>query len=132
MDDRQIAEWLTTEAPPEGPSFDDDEPGATRPREPPAKAAQAHCARPAALRNRRGLLGSVGLDALDAFEGHDPRIRELIDAVGRGIRRRPLAAVVLGVGIGFVIGGALSFRAGRILLAAGARGAARGLLKQLL
>ena len=129
MDDRPIAEWLTTDAPPEGPSFDDEEPGATGLREPPPKAARAQCARPAALRNRRRLPASLGLDA---FEGHDARIRELIDAVGRGIRRRPLAAVVVGLGIGFVIGGALSFRAGRILLAAGARGAARGLLKQLL
>jgi hypothetical protein len=86
-------------------------------------------ARSASLRNRRRIPDAFGLDA---FEGHDARVRELIAAVRRNIRRRPLAALVVGVGIGFVIGGALSFRAGRALLAAGARHAARELLKRVL
>ena len=66
------------------------------------------------------------------LEGQEARILELILAMARRIRRRPLAAWPIGAAAGFVIGGALSFRVGRILLAAGARHVARELLKQLL
>jgi ElaB/YqjD/DUF883 family membrane-anchored ribosome-binding protein len=66
------------------------------------------------------------------FEQQQAHILELIEAVARRIRRRPLAALVVGAGVGFVIGGALSCRMGRLLLAAGARHVTRELLKQLL
>jgi hypothetical protein len=66
------------------------------------------------------------------FEGWQAHVLELIAAVTRRIRRRPLAALAVGVGVGFVIGGALSFRTGRLLLAAGTRHVTRELLKQLL
>jgi hypothetical protein len=74
----------------------------------------------------------VRLPAVLGLEGQEARILELLEAIGRRIRRRPLPALAVGVGIGFVVGGALSFRAGRLLLAAGARRAGRELLKQLL
>ena len=66
------------------------------------------------------------------FERQQAHVLELIEAVARRIRRRPLAALVVGAGFGFVIGGALSCRMGRLLLAAGARHVTRELLKQLL
>jgi hypothetical protein len=50
----------------------------------------------------------------------------------RRVRQRPLAAVVAAVGVGFVIGGALSFRAGRVALGTVGRQVARELLKQVL
>jgi hypothetical protein len=129
MNDRRIAEWLTMDPPPERPSFDEEDEGVGEAGEPSSPPVEPPSRRPAALRNRRRASTALGFDA---FEGHDARILDLIAALGRRIRRRPLAAIAVGVGIGFVIGGALSFRAGRILLAAGARGAARELLKQVL
>jgi hypothetical protein len=129
MDDRRIAEWLTMDPPPERLSFDEEDDGAIEVDEPSSRPAQPPAPRPAALRNRRRASAALGLDA---FEGHEGRILGLIEAVGRRIRRRPLASIAVGVGIGFVVGGALSFRAGRILLAAGARRAARELLKKVL
>ncbi len=127
MDNRQLAEWLIDDAPPERPPLGDEGEDADDRSGSVAEAVEGPSARPAALRSSRRTSG-----ALDLFEGHDGRILELIDAIGRRIRRRPLAALAVGVGIGFVVGGAMSFRAGRILLAAGMRRAARELLKQLL
>jgi hypothetical protein len=129
MNDRRIAEWLTMDPPPERPSFDEEDAGAPGAGERSSSPVEPPAPRPAALRNRRRASTVLGLDA---FEGHDARILDLIDAIGRRIRRRPLASIAVGVGLGFLIGGALSFRAGRILLAAGARRAARELLKQVL
>ncbi len=114
MNDEGMAEWLV----------DDPDPGedAGAPEGRPADEA----ARPTVVPAWRRLPAVVGL------EGQEARIVELVRAIGRRIRRRPLAALAVGVAAGFAIGGALSFRAGRILLAAGARHVARDLLKQLL
>lgn len=118
MDDRRIAEWLSVDHPlGEGDeaefeaSGEDQEEAAVRPRS--RSIAQ-------------------GRSAMVGFEGQSAYLVQLIEAVARRIRRRPLAALAVGAGIGFVIGGALSFRTGRLLLAAGARHVVRDLLKQLL
>jgi ElaB/YqjD/DUF883 family membrane-anchored ribosome-binding protein len=66
------------------------------------------------------------------LEGPAARVSALARATARRIRARPLASFAIAVGIGFVVGGALSFRAGRIALAAAARHVARELLKQVL
>jgi hypothetical protein len=57
---------------------------------------------------------------------------EIGRALLRRVRQRPFGAVVAAVSAGFVIGGALSFRAGRIALGTVARQVARELLKQVL
>jgi hypothetical protein len=59
-------------------------------------------------------------------------LSEIAQAVMANIRRRPLASILFAVGVGFVVGGALSFRAGRLALAAAARHLGRELLKQTL
>ena len=69
---------------------------------------------------------------LGVFGGPEARILELVTELGRRIRRRPLTALAVAAGAGFVVGGALTFKAGRLLLAAGARHVTRELLKQLL
>ncbi len=69
--------------------------------------------------------------ALDA-ERPALRVLSILDAVARRIRNQPLAAIAVAIGAGFVLGGALSFRAGRVLVTAGARHLSRELLKQLL
>ena len=61
-----------------------------------------------------------------------PAYAELAEAIARRIRRQPLSSVALVLGVGFAVGGALTFRAGRIVLAAAARHVARELLKQVL
>ncbi|MBV9948435.1 MAG: hypothetical protein JOZ69_16410 [Myxococcales bacterium] len=48
------------------------------------------------------------------------------------VRARPWSSVAAAIGVGFIVGGALSFRAGRIAMAAAARHLARELLKQVL
>jgi hypothetical protein len=65
-------------------------------------------------------------------ERPDLRLLSLLNAVARRIRSQPLGALALAIGVGFALGGALSFRAGRILVATGARHVAREVLKQLL
>jgi len=64
----------------------------------------------------------------------DPTVRagELARTLARHIRTRPLASLAVAVGVGFAVGGALSFRAGRIALAVAARHVARELLKRVL
>ena len=71
---------------------------------------------------------------LDPMELGGPvaRIAVLAQAVARRIRSRPVASLVLALGVGFVVGGALSFRAGRAALATAARHCTRELLKQVL
>jgi hypothetical protein len=114
MNDQRLAEWLADDDAAPAPDEDAGAPG--RPADGVPTAVVARRRRPAVL----------GLD------GREARLLELVHAIGRRIRRRPLAALAVGVAAGFVIGGALSFRAGRILLAAGTRHVARELLKQLL
>jgi hypothetical protein len=123
MDDRRIAEWLSVDSPmgeggdEEGVSDAEFEAGGEM-REQAARSP----ARPTPPR-RSVVVG---------FEGQHAHVLELIEAMARRIRRRPLAALAVGAGIGFVIGGALSSRTGRLLLAAGARHVVREVLKQLL
>jgi hypothetical protein len=74
----------------------------------------------------------AGLAALAEIEGPSARVRELARAIVRRIRRRPIASIAAAVGVGVVVGGALSFRAGRYAILAAARHVARELLKQVL
>jgi hypothetical protein len=113
MNDQRIAEWLVDDV-----ALDED-------LGHPEEAADGG-GRPTLLPRWRHLPVVFGL------EGQEARILELAFAMARRIRRRPLAALAVGAAAGFVIGGALSFRVGRVLLAAGARHVARELLKQLL
>jgi hypothetical protein len=69
---------------------------------------------------------------LARVEGPAARANELAAAIARRIRSRPLTTIALTIGLGFIAGGALSFRTGRIALGAAARHVARELLKQLL
>jgi ElaB/YqjD/DUF883 family membrane-anchored ribosome-binding protein len=68
----------------------------------------------------------------DALDGPGERIADLAAAVARSIRSRPMHSIAVALGVGFVVGGALSFRAGRIVLGAAARHVAREFLKQVL
>ena len=140
MDDRRIAEWLSVDDTlgegadgaeievPGGESVDARVSRSVDAQASPAgvdaKASRAPPrARPTPHRRSAMVVG---------LEGWQAHLLELIAAVTRRIRRRPLAALAVGVGVGFVIGGALSFRTGRLLLAAGTRHVTRELLKQLL
>jgi hypothetical protein len=76
--------------------------------------------------------GTANAQALAEFDGPAARWREFVRAASDRIRERPLASLGVGLGLGFLIGGALSFRAGRIALAAAARHVAREILKQVL
>lgn len=60
------------------------------------------------------------------------RVHELVRALAAGIRRRPLTSLGVAIGVGFLVGGALSFRAGRIVLAAAARRVAKQVLEKVL
>jgi hypothetical protein len=60
------------------------------------------------------------------------RLSQLAIALGARIRRRPLASLAVALGIGFVAGGALTFRAGRFALAVTTRRFAHELLKRVL
>lgn len=66
------------------------------------------------------------------LEGPATRVVELVRALARRVEQRPLLAVAAALGAGFVLGGALSFRAGRIALGAAARHVAREVFKQIL
>lgn len=82
--------------------------------------------------SNRGALRRIDVPGSVDVQGPAARILELVRAVGRRIERRPLTALVAAVGVGFIVGGALSFRAGRIALAAAARHLAREVSKQVL
>jgi hypothetical protein len=60
------------------------------------------------------------------------RISNLTGALVRRIRREPFTSLAIATGAGFVIGGALSFRMGRVALGVAARQVGRELLKQVL
>ncbi len=91
----------------------------------PTTSSRARGAPPAGMRRI-----SAALPA--GLEGPGAQLRELVEVVLRRVRKRPLTAVAAAVGLGFLVGGALSFRAGRAALAAGARYVAREVLKQVL
>jgi hypothetical protein len=130
--DQAIAEWIT-----EGGAVGDESPDVAsesgqeraQSRES-GEGPDAFTAPPTtgkrATRRLRRLPPSLGLEV------QETRVLELVEAIERNIRRRPFTALACAIGAGFVIGGALSSRAGRLLLATGARHAARELLKQLL
>ncbi|HSY21896.1 MAG TPA: hypothetical protein VK841_07270 [Polyangiaceae bacterium] len=59
------------------------------------------------------------------------RASALLDAVVARIRSQPHASMAVAAGVGFVLGGALSFRAGRVVLAAATRHVGRELFKQV-
>ncbi len=61
-----------------------------------------------------------------------PRMADLARAISERIRHRPFTSLAVAVGLGFAIGGALTFRAGRVAIAAATRHVARELLKQVL
>ena len=65
-------------------------------------------------------------------QGPAERFGELARALARRVRERPMVSVAAAIGVGFLVGGALSFRAGRIALGVAARRVAREVLKQLL
>lgn len=69
---------------------------------------------------------------VEHVDGPDARIAEVLRTVTERIVSRPLTSAMLAVGVGFVVGGALSFRAGRVALAAAGRHILRELLKQVL
>lgn len=62
----------------------------------------------------------------------DLRVVEMIEALRRRIASRPMSATILALGFGFVLGGALSFRAGRAALGIAGRHVVRELLKEML
>lgn len=66
------------------------------------------------------------------LEGPATRLTDLVARVAGNIRRQPLASLAVALGVGFIVGGALSFRIGRLTLAAAARHVGRELLKQVL
>jgi hypothetical protein len=57
---------------------------------------------------------------------------KLAQTVAGRIRKRPLTALGVALGVGFLVGGAMTFRAGRLALAAVARRVTREVLKQVL
>jgi len=69
---------------------------------------------------------------LVAWDDPAARAGALARALVHRIRERPMTAVAVAVGVGFVVGGALTFRVGRVALAAAFRRVAREVLKQVL
>jgi hypothetical protein len=62
----------------------------------------------------------------------DTRVAEVMAGVARRISAQPFESMVIALGVGFTLGGALSFRAGRLALRVAMRHVGRELLKQLL
>ncbi len=65
-------------------------------------------------------------------DGSSARVAYVAQALVRRIRRRPWTSLLVAASGGFLLGGALSFRAGRLVLVAAARHVGREFLKQLL
>lgn len=88
-------------------------------------------------RRRRSRRARTSSDASSSLESEADtstvfaRASELVNAVVGRIRRQPYASMAVAGGVGFVVGGALSFRAGRVVLAAAARHVSRELLTQI-
>jgi hypothetical protein len=59
-------------------------------------------------------------------------LRAIARAVKQRVKERPLTAVAAAVAVGLIVGGGLSFRFGRLLLAAASRHVVREVLKQVL
>jgi hypothetical protein len=62
----------------------------------------------------------------------DEGVAKVMAAVARRIGEQPAAALAAAIALGFVFGGAMSFRAGRVLLSVAARQLGREVIKQLL
>lgn len=97
-----------------------------RPQPGPAAESQT------SLSHRAGQRRSRTPSGRPAPEGGAARVSDISRALFERIRRRPLASLAVALGVGIVVGGALSFRAGRIALAAAARHVAHEVLKQVL
>jgi hypothetical protein len=65
-------------------------------------------------------------------EGPAAQLSSLMRVLAHLVRQRPIASLAVAIGVGFLVGGALSFRAGRVALAAAGRRVAREVLKQVL
>ena len=86
--------------------------------------------RPARLRENES--GPRTLDSDPVQQGLPlARLSALGDAITNRIRTRPLESLAFAIAAGFLAGGALTFRAGRIALTVAARHAAREVLKQV-
>jgi ElaB/YqjD/DUF883 family membrane-anchored ribosome-binding protein len=70
--------------------------------------------------------------ARDFMVGPDARLVTALRAMAERIRERPLTSIAAAIAIGFVIGGASSFRTGRLTLSVAARHVARQILKAVL
>jgi hypothetical protein len=66
------------------------------------------------------------------FDGRTRPLWAIAHAVKRRVQERPLTAVAAAVAVGLIVGGGLSFRLGRLLLAAASRHVVREVLKQVL
>jgi hypothetical protein len=66
------------------------------------------------------------------FDGRARPRWAIARAVKRRVHERPLTAVAAAVAVGLIVGGGLSFRLGRLLLAAASRHVVREVLKQVL
>ena len=95
----------------------------------PARKEAAH-ARPKRRTRREAPKHAAALTR----ELEDPAapLRAIVQAVTRRVHERPLTAVAAMVALGVVVGGGLSFRLGRVLLAAASRHVVREVLKQVL
>ncbi len=62
----------------------------------------------------------------------DGRVAEVMSGVAGRIGNQPVTSLAVAAALGFVVGGALSFRAGRVLLSLAARQLGREVIKQLL
>jgi hypothetical protein len=66
------------------------------------------------------------------FDGRVRPLHAIAKAVKRRVHDRPFTAVAAAVAVGLIVGGGLSFRLGRLLLAAASRHVVREVLKQVL
>jgi hypothetical protein len=76
--------------------------------------------------------GRETTEARDFMVGPDARLATALRTVAERIRERPLTSIAAAIAIGFVIGGASSFRTGRLTLSVAARHLARQVLKAVL
>ncbi|MGD0674684.1 MAG: hypothetical protein ABSC94_04655 [Polyangiaceae bacterium] len=82
---------------------------------------------------RRSPSGARGVHRAPPIVADEPvTAAQALKSVARTIASKPASSLAAALGIGFLVGGALSFRAGRIALGAASRRVARELLKQLL
>ncbi len=96
--------------------------------------AHAPTAEPARTRPRATARTTTREPARSSVELDGPAapLRAVVRAVTRRVRERPLTAVAAAIAVGVIVGGGLSFRVGRLLLAAASRHVVREVLKQVL